>query len=216
MKKVKILLIVMLTSAVSLNIGAQGVSINADLVSTYVWRGTKLSGTSIQPLLQFTKGGFCIGSWGSAGFDGFLEMDLFARYAFNFGLTAGLTDYYFPGTSYFDYSKNDGSHGYEINLGYAIHGFSVGVNYILNEAGGAKTAGGDKYFELGYAWKNINIFAGAGDGWHTLTGEFGLINLGLSATKELLVSDTFRIPLKLSAILNPTTKQYYLTAGITL
>ena len=216
MKKVKIIMIVMLTGSLSLNIPAQGVSTGLDLVSTYVWRGTKLSGPSIQPFLQYNKNGFTIGSWGSAGFDGFLEMDLFARYAFNFGLTAGLTDYYFPGTSYFDYSKETGSHGYEINLGYATHGFSAGANYMLNEAGGALTAGGDKYFELGYAWKNFSIFAGAGDGWHTPTGEFGVVNLGLSATKELPVSDTFRVPVKLSAILNPTTKQYYLTAGITL
>ncbi|HPS10896.1 MAG TPA: hypothetical protein PK664_05945, partial [Paludibacteraceae bacterium] len=70
--------------------------------------------------------------------------------------------------------------------------------------------------ELGYTRKNISIFAGAGDGWHTPTGEFGVVNLGLSATKELQISDTFRVPVKLSAILNPTTKQYYLTAGITL
>lgn len=216
MKKVKIIMIVMLTGAFSLSIRAQGVSTGLDLVSTYVWRGTKLSGPSIQPFLQYSKNGFTIGSWGSAGFDGVLEMDLFARYAFNFGLTAGLTDYYFPGTSYFDYSKDTGSHGFEINLGYATHGFSVGANYMLNEAGGAKTAGGDKYFELGYAWKNFSLFAGAGDGWHTLTGEFGVVNLGLSATKELLVSDTFRVPVKLSAILNPTTKQCFLTAGITL
>ena len=216
MKKVKIIMIVMLTGAFSLSIRAQGVSTGLDLVSTYVWRGTKLSGPSIQPFLQYSKNGFTIGSWGSAGFDGVLEMDLFARYAFNFGLTAGLTDYYFPGTSYFDYSKDTGSHGFEINLGYATHGFSVGANYMLNEAGGAKTAGGDKYFELGYAWKNFSLFAGAGDGWHTLTGEFGVVNLGLSATKELLVSDTFRVPVKLSAILNPTTKQYFLTASITL
>ena len=216
MKKVKIIMIVMLTGIFSLHIRAQSVSTGLDLVSTYVWRGTKLSGASIQPLLQFTKGGFSIGSWGSAGFDGFLEMDLFARYAFNFGLTAGLTDYYFPGTNYFDYSKDTGAHGYEINLGYNMQGFSVSANYMLNEAGGAKTAGGDKYFELGYTRKNISIFAGAGDGWHTPTGEFGVVNIGLSAMKELQVSDTFRVPVKLSAILNPTTKQYYLTAGVTL
>jgi len=209
-------MIITLISAFALSTRAQGVSTGLDLVSTYVWRGTKLSGPSIQPFLQWNKSGFTIGSWGSAGFDGFLEMDLFARYAFDFGLTAGLTDYYFPETNYFDYSKDTGSHGYEVNLGYATHGFTIGANYILNKAGGAATTGGDKYFELGYSWKNISIFAGAGDGWHTPTGEFGVVNLGISATKELPISDTFRIPVKLSAILNPTTKQYYLTAGITL
>ena len=67
-------MIVMLTGIFSLHIRAQSVSTGLDLVSTYVWRGTKLSGASIQPLLQFTKGGFSIGSWGSAGFDGFLDV----------------------------------------------------------------------------------------------------------------------------------------------
>ncbi len=216
MKKVKIVLIFMLVNTLSLSISAQGVSTGLDLVSTYVWRGTKLSGPSIQPSIQWSKSGLTIGSWGSAGTDGFLEMDLFTRYAFDFGLTIGLTDYYFPGSDYFEFSKETGSHGLEINLGYTTHGFSFSGNYILNEAGGAATYGGDKYFELGYNWKNISVFAGAGDGWHTPTGNFGIVNLGLSATKELPVTDTFHIPVKVSAILNPETKQYYLVAGITL
>ncbi len=58
MKKVKIIMIVVLTSAFSLSIRAQGVSTGLDLVSTYVWRGTKLSGASIQPFLQYNKNGF--------------------------------------------------------------------------------------------------------------------------------------------------------------
>ena len=41
MKKVKIIMIVVLTSAFSLSTRAQGVSTGLDLVSTYVWRGTK-------------------------------------------------------------------------------------------------------------------------------------------------------------------------------
>jgi hypothetical protein len=145
-----------------------------------------------------------------------MEMDLYAKYAFSFGLTLGITDYYYPGTDYFDFSKPTGAHGFEVNLGYEIGGLSVSANYMLNEAGGAATAGGDKYFELGYAFDKFSIFAGAGDGWHTPTGSFGIVNVGISASKEIKITDTFSVPVKASAILNPTTKQYFLVAGFTL
>jgi uncharacterized protein (TIGR02001 family) len=216
MKKMKVLAIAMIAVLATMSAKAQEFSVNADVVSSYVWRGVQFSGASIQPTVDFTAGGFSIGSWGSAGFDGFLEMDLYAKYAFDFGLTLGLTDYYYPGTDYFDLSKATGAHGFELNLGYEIGDFSISANYMLNEAGGAATAGGDKYFELGYAFKSFSIFAGAGDGWHTPDGKFGLVNIGLSTSKDIKITDSFTLPLKGSMILNPTTKQYFLVAGITL
>ena len=80
----------------------------ADVVSAYVWRGLYLSNAAVQPALSYSSGGFEIGGWGSASFDGALEADLFAAYTFGFGLTLGLTDYYFPsmdgGNDYFDTS----------------------------------------------------------------------------------------------------------------
>jgi hypothetical protein len=216
MKAKKFLIICFLAISIPNLTKSQNFTVSTDIVSSYVWRGTQYSGVSIQPTLDFTAGGFSIGSWGSAGFDGFLEMDLYAKYAFNFGLSLGVTDYYYPGSDVFDHSTETGSHGYEINLGYGIKGLSLSANYILNEAGAAGTVGGDKYFEIGYAFNKFSIFAGAGDGWHTPDHEFGVVNLGLSTSKEIKITDSFSIPLKASAILNPTTKQYYLVAGITL
>lgn len=216
MKKVKIFAVAIIALVASTSVKAQEFKASADIVSSYVWRGTNFSGVSIQPTLDFTTGGFSIGAWGSAGFDGFLEADLYAKYAFGFGLTVGLTDYYYPGTSYFDVSKANGGHGLELNLGYTTGGLSLSGNYIFNEAGGAATAGGDKYFEVGYAFEKFSIFAGAGDGWHTPDAEFALCNVGISTTKEIKITDTFSIPLKASAILNPKTEQFFLVAGITL
>ena len=216
MKKRKIFTIAVIALLATTSIKAQEFSVNTDIVSSYVWRGTQYSGVSIQPTLQYSTGGFSIGSWGSAGFDGFLEMDLYAKYAFDFGLSLGLTDYYYPGSDYFDLSKASGAHGLELNLGYAVGGLSIGANYIFNEAGDAGTTGGDKYFELGYAFEKFSIFAGAGDGWHSTTGDFKLVNIGISSTKEIKITDTFSIPLKATAILNPTTEQFMLVAGITL
>jgi len=216
MKKMKIWAIAMIAMVSTMGVNAQSVEVGADVVSSYVWRGTQFSGLSVQPGVTFSNGGFSLGAWGSAGLDGFLEMDLFASYEFDFGLSIGVTDYYFPGTDYFDLSKATGAHGFELNLGYGIKDFSLSANYMLNEAGGAATAGGDMYFELGYAFKSFSIFAGAGNGWHTPDGGFSLVNVGLSTSKDIKITDSFTLPLSGSVILNPKTQQFMIVAGITL
>jgi len=216
MKAVKKIAIAMVVLAATSSVKAQEFKASADVVSSYVWRGTKFSDVSIQPTLDFTKGDFSIGAWGSTGFDGFIEADLYAKYAFGFGLTVGVTDYYYPGTSYFDFTKATGGHGLEVNLGYTTGGLSLSGNYIINQAGGAATAGGDKYFELGYAFEKFSIFAGAGDGWHTPDAKFALCNVGISTTKTIKFIDSFSLPLKATAVLNPKTEQFFLVAGITL
>ncbi len=190
------------------------VSVGADFVSTYVWRGTAFSGPSLQPYVDLTVGGFSIGAWGSQGFDGFQEMDLYASYSFDFGLSLGITDYYYPGTEYFEYSDTAGAHAFEINGGFEAGNFSIAANFILNEAGGAGSAGSDMYFELGYSFGVADVFVGAGDGWHTSDNDFALCNVGVSASKEIQISDKFALPLFGSAILNPETEQFYIVAGI--
>lgn len=190
----------------------------ADVVSAYVWRGLYLSNAAVQPGLTFSSGGFSAGAWGSASFDGALEADLYAAYTFDFGFTLGATDYYFPsiegGNDYFDTSKATGAHIFELNGGYEISGFSLAANYVLNEAGGAASAGGDKYFEVGYAYKNISLFVGGGDGLQTEEGDFNVTNIGIGVTKELTITPSFTLPLTCSAILNPDREKFWLVAAI--
>ncbi len=189
----------------------------ADIVSNYIWRGTKFgTGPAVQPYVEFSAGNFAIGSWGSAGVtdNEAAEADLYLSYGFDFGLSIGLTDYYYPGTDYFDYSTASGSHAFEINLGYEIADFTVGVNYIINEAPGAESAGGDMYFELGYALESVSLFIGAGDGWHTSTGNFAVCNIGLSVSKDLAITESFALPVSGSVILNPETEQFYIVFGV--
>jgi hypothetical protein len=221
MKKVYgLLLLVVIMIAVE-NVQAQ-VTTGVDLYSSYVWRGTQYCGPSIQPYIGYTKGGFSIGTWGSAGFNGpdnkagYMEMDLYAKYTFGFGLSLGLSDYYYPGTKFFDVSKATGAHGLEVNLGYTLGGLSLAGNYIVNQAGGAATTGGDKYFEVGYAFKDFSLFAGGGDGWHTPDGKFGIVNVGIGSSKSIKITDTFSIPVKGSIILNPTTEQFFIVVGVSL
>jgi uncharacterized protein (TIGR02001 family) len=200
-----------LTTLNTNSVQAQEVSTGADIVSTYVWRGVAYSGPSIQPFVDLTVEGFSIGGWGSQGYDGFQEMDLYAGYSFDFGLYLGVTDYWYPSplTPFFE----EASHAFELNLGYEIDSFSLSGNYIF--AGGGST-GDDLYFEAGYSIDDAtSLFAGAGNGWHTNgTDDFGLVNVGVTTSKDILVTDTFTIPLSGSAIFNPYAEQLYLLVGV--
>jgi len=205
--------------SISTEIKAQEISTGVDLYSTYVWRGVAYSGPSIQPYVEFGAGGFTLGAWGSQGIDGivgsddvsngFQEMDLYASYSFDFGLSLGVTDYYFPGTLYFE----DESHAYEFNLGFEAGNFSLSGNYIF--AGGG-SVGDDVYGELGYSIGAADLFIGAGDGWHSTDTEFAVVNVGVSTTKTIKITDSFSIPLSGAVILNPDTEQLYILAGISL
>ena len=209
---------VLLTSLKPATVNAQSFDTGVDFYSTYIFRGVAFSGPSIQPYVEFSTGGFSIGAWGSQGIDGlasegslgFQEMDLYATYEFDFGLSIGLTDYYYPGTDYFD----SGSHAIELNLGFELDNFSLSGNYMFNEAEGAGSAGSDLYFEAGLSFGSVDIFAGAGDGWHSMDGDFALVNVGLATTKEIKITDSFSIPLTGAAILNPDTEQFYIVVGI--
>lgn len=206
------------------------ISPGVDLYSTYVWRGVAYSGPSVQPYVELSAGGFSIGAWGSQGIDGssgdgtigFQEMDLYASYNFNFGLSLGITDYYYPGTPYFSYKSDPengdySSHAIEFNGGYTFENLSLSANYIVNESpGGAGAAGDDIYFQIGYSAGATGIFAGGGDGWHSTDGNFKIVNVGVGTTKEIPITDTFNLPLTGEVILNPDTEQLYIVVGLSL
>lgn len=225
MKVTKLIKSLILTALLILLIGstvdmkqaqAQEISPGVDLVSTYVWRGVAYSGPSLQPYVEFSSGGFALGAWGSQGIDGsvvdgsngFQEMDLYASYSFDFGLSLGITDYYYPGSLYFE----GDSHAFELNGGFSSGDFSISANYILNEAEFAGSAGGDLYFEAGYG----PVFIGGGDGWHSTDGDFAIVNIGLGTSKEIKITDSFSLPVSGAVILNPDMEQFYIVAGISL
>ena len=162
---------------------------------------------------------FTIGAWGSQGYDGFQEMDLYVSYSIG-DLSIGLTDYYYTGSDYFLIDDVVGSHALEVNLGYAIGDLSIAGNYIINDSseGGAGSVGGEVYFELGYSLESFDVFVGGGDGWHTTggnaEGDFAISNVGVSTSKEIKITDSFSLPVNASAILNPDTEQFYIVAGI--
>ena len=212
------LLLVILLSATQLNAQDEekksNFTVGADVYTNYIWRGTKFgTGPSLQPSVKFVTGGLTLGVWGAFDANGYAETDPYVSYSFPFGLSLGLSDYYYPGLAVFETSDTAGSHALEINAGFTKGGLSLSTNYIVNEAGGAESAGGDIYFQAGYAFKYFNIFLGAGDGWHTSDGEFALCNLGIGTSKVIKITDTFAIPVNGQVILNPEREQLYVVVG---
>lgn len=188
--------------------------IGTDVYTNYIWRGCKLgTGPTLQPSVEFTTGGLSLGVWGAFDAHGYMEADPYITYSFPFGLSLGLTDYYSPNLPLFETSDTAGSHAFELNAGFTVGGLSLSANYILNEAGGVGSTGGDLYFQAGYEFGNFNIFLGAGDGWHTSDGEFAVCNIGIGATKEIKITDTFSVPVSGQVIMNPEREQLFVVVG---
>ncbi|MGD9557659.1 MAG: TorF family putative porin [Mangrovibacterium sp.] len=187
-----------------------------DIVSNYIWRGTKLgTGPALQPSIKFNTGGLTVGVWGSFDANGYAEADPYFSYAFSNGLSIGITDYFLPnseGSKLFDENSN----AYEVNAGYATGGLSLSANYILNEAPVPASAGDDLYFQAGYAFENFSLSVGAGDGWHTSDGDFNVCHVGIGTTREIKISESFSLPVFGQVILNPEKEQLYVVVGLSL
>ncbi len=194
---------------------AQGIEVSTgvDYYSTYVWRGVSYSGPSLQPSVEVSMGGFSLGAWGSQGFDGFQEMDFYVGYEMDFGLSLGITDYFYPSTSTSPSGPflDTDSHAYELNTGYSIDALSVSANYIF--AGGG-SSGEDIYLEAGFSFDKADVFIGAGNGWHTSNEDFAIVNVGISTSKEISITDSFSIPVSGAVVLNPETEDVYIVVGL--
>lgn len=192
-----------------------------DIYSTYLWRGSKIDGPSAQPSVVLKAGNLTVGSWGSFGLaSGYTEVDLYASYAFAFGLSVGVTDYYYPYAGAdgkyqaFKFSKDTGASAIEANVGYTINKLSFSANYIVNESVHALSMGGDKYFEASYAFEKFSVIVGAGDGWHTKDTKFMLCNVAVKSTKEIKITDSFSIPVTGMLVVNPDKELICLAVGL--
>jgi uncharacterized protein (TIGR02001 family) len=205
------------------------VSVGGDLVSRNIFRGLDFGNSpAIQPSIEASLGNFSIGAWGSYAFlatPSGIEADIYAGYAFDFGLYLGITDYYFPGEqlailgndpavitpirtgTYFDYEN---SHFFEANLSQEFGDFYLTANWMF------ANGDNDLYFEAGYSFPFLDIWVGAGNEVYTKDGGFNVVNIGLSATKELQFTEEFSLPVSTSLILNPNMEQIHLVFGISL
>ncbi|PIQ07865.1 MAG: hypothetical protein COW71_14820 [Ignavibacteriales bacterium CG18_big_fil_WC_8_21_14_2_50_31_20] len=210
------------------------ISLGADLVSRYIWRGADFGNSpSIQPALAISNSGFEIGTWGAyqlgrdANSKPADEIDFYIGYSVGIGettLNLLATDYYYPNSGKkFGNFKNDGLGSHIIETGASLSGpesfplyFSASVN-VYNEVDNSA------YFEIGYSTSiqntSLSFFAGATTGDANLyygTKKFNFINLGVTAVKDIKITDDFSFPIFGSFIFNPNKEIAYFVFGISL
>lgn len=201
---------------------------------------------SIQPTVEYGTGGLAIGFWGAFptadANTGTEEVDFYGAYGFDLGekggsLSIGFTDYLFPTTDGFhigNFNNYDGmkvyddvdtvtggSHFVEVNVGYSgpeSFPISIAFNVFVHNV-----EHNPIYFQVGYTTScedvGLDFFVGGttgDDNFYYATDSFGLINVGLTASKEIKITDDFSLPIFGSVIVNPETEDLFYVLGLSL
>jgi len=203
------------------NANAEGFKIGADVVSSYVWRGSELGNSvAVQPALSYTcKSGLSIGAWGSYALtednDGnrYKEVDLTISMPIG-PVTLAVTDYNADPANdnpddggVFDF-REDGSNTIEVSASYSQDniGLMAGVFVGGNDYDNAL------YCEASYQFYNKDGYtakAVLGVGSEDYYGDFddeesdklALVNTGISVSKDRFTA---------SAIYNPDKEASFL------
>lgn len=186
----------------------------ADLVSSYVWRGTQFgSGSHIQPYMDLGSGNLTGGVWGSfptSAKGGGNELDLWVSYDFG-PLALTITNYTFPGEGGV-YSKGEGLFNgdyTELSASTSIGGVDLSAGYFTEVEA--------LYVELGTSIGAVDIALGYGDDSADAfyaDGESGLINMSFSGSKDIRITDSYSLPVFGSFIVNPKAETAFLVFGI--
>ncbi|NNE35400.1 MAG: hypothetical protein HKN13_09195 [Rhodothermales bacterium] len=227
--------IILSTGVVAVDAVGQSVSLGTDLVSRYVWRGADFGESlSIQPTLTVSGTGLEVGAWASYATNpagaGVNELDLWVGYTIETSssgsVSFGVTDYYFPAPdapTLFNFENGgEGAHWIEPFASYTgPSSFPItiyGAAFVHNDPDDSI------YLEASYPFQvqdvELGLTAGASAGESSLYGttKFTFINLGVSASKSVPITDQFALPLFVSYIVNPTpgAARSFLVVGISL
>lgn len=198
-------------------------TIGADLVSSYIWRGMYQAGVSIQPSLSISAFGLTLGCWGSTDFSIFSkEIDFYFMYEVK-GLSVGIGDYWWRGEGA-KYFKNCGSHHIEANLGYTFSDkfpLSLEVNTMLSGEEDKDDTGKKNYStcilaSFPFSVKHVNCEAGIGvSPWEGMyTDKFGVFTITAKASKNLQLSTEYALPVFVELIISPAQNNAFLVFGI--
>jgi hypothetical protein len=234
MKKIKILLCGMLLFSVSTStLMAQDsdkpefeVSVGADLVSSYVWRGSYISGISFQPSIGLSYGGLSLTAWGSSDFNNVVnEFDFTLGYGVG-GFSVAVTDYFGPYVSaevpkYFAKKSHilEGTVGFD--FAEVSEKFALSVLWNTNFLNDKNEEGKEQYstyIELGYPVEvgSVGIdFALGFTPWEGLySDKFNVVNISVKGSKDIKITESYSLPVFAQAVLNPYTEQVHFVFGL--
>jgi hypothetical protein len=191
--------------------------------SRHVWRGDKLgTAPAIEPSVTFSGGRFSFNVWAAVTTNNsYSEVDLIPSYQFK-ELSVTLLDYYNPvagkSNSYLNFQDSLNRHSVELTVdNYSVENrrlkWMIGT-FLLGDQN--KETGNpyfSTYLEVKYPFTVFTIETEPFIGLTPFPGyyadRFAIINTGLSFSKEIDLKLPFTIPLKLSFISNPYTKQSF-------
>jgi hypothetical protein len=223
--KILIITIVLLSSTTYFS----QLKFGTDIYSRYIWRGLNLGGDSpsFQPGLSYSAYGFTVGFWGAYSFPGngttYSENDIYASYTLtteNVGSFSLLyTDYYIPslGIPFGFYQRSGGAHVLEGGLSYVgpeIFPVSLSSYYNIH-----CDPDNSVYLQVGYPFvisdASLTVAAGfvPAKSAYYLTDKGTIINVIITASKSIALSDKFALPINVSYINNPKLDISYLAFG---
>ena len=239
MKHPSILVLALVLSVPSV-LAQPEVSLGADLVSRYVWRGLDFGqSAAVQPTIEVGVGGFSAGTWGSFGITdaNANELDLYLSYAVG-PVTVGVTDYHFPGvgldpgtespSDYFNFDDGGGGHTLEPFVSYQGEAVPLSLTLATNvyndpdystylEAGYGFAVGGvDLGLAVGAVFALDSADGTQGSGYYATSNDAAITVLSLTAAKEVPITTEFALPMFGQYIVNPETERSFLLFGISL
>ncbi|HOI26650.1 MAG TPA: hypothetical protein PLN63_02425 [Paludibacteraceae bacterium] len=236
MKRIKVLAMAMMmllpTAMFAVEADTTGAKVEfsagADLVSSYVWRGSRVTGASFQPAVGISYAGFSLGAWGSSDFKNMInEADFTLGYEIG-GFSACVTDYFGPyvdtvAPKYFE-SK---AHIMEATVGFDFASvtekfpLSIAVNTnFLNDLDEEDEERYSTYIELGYPVTAGDVELAFALGLTPAKGMYSdnlnVVNISIKGSKVIKVTDEFSLPVFSQVVLNPYTESIYMIFGLSL
>lgn len=213
-------------------VNALNTTFKVDFMSMHTWRGsaaTKLP--AIEPSFEISNSNTTLGVWVAHSIDNkYSEMDLYLAYNYkHFTLT--VLDYFCP-ASYKESNEitnfNKETTNHIIELTAAFNGTErLPISFMV----GTMVYGYDRdsetnenmystYFQFGYNTQiensNLDFVLGFNTFDSMYGDQFGIVNAGIKASRNLKAFKNKEIPLQASLITNPLANTMYLKFGFTL
>ena len=209
-------------------------NLGSDIVSRYIWRGMGGGTTpNVQPSIEYSFKNWTIGAWGSTDILGTAkELDFYTSFSIK-GVSIALTDYYWNmDKRYFNYKNNETGHNYEFALSYENEKFPLKISantmfygedkkmlYDFNESDLSKN-NFSTYFDLTYTFdfknNSLELFVGATPFTGMYGNDFAFVYTGLTASKEIEITNKFSLPIFATISTNPQTEDFFVIFGISL
>jgi len=202
----------------------------ADFASMYLWRGFELGNSpAVQPWAEFSYKNLTVGTWGSYDFtNSYKEVDVYAKYTYK-AFTLMFIDLFTPSyegldKNFYNFTGDTSSHVSELGLTFngtekipfSVSGgvllYGLAWDYKLNDSTALNYS---SYFEVNYLGSlgeySYNVFAGFTPTESVFydTEKFAFINVGVNIKKEIKVTDSFSLPVKLTVATNPESKKFF-------